>query len=41
VDEFAENGEWRLSGELFRLRDGVTHAEADAEMLSEQDFHGG
>jgi len=39
VDEFTENGEGSLVGEASGLGDGVADAEAEAVVLSEDDFH--
>jgi hypothetical protein len=39
MDQLSQNGEGSAGGELFRLGDGVTHAETGSEMFCEQYFH--
>ena len=39
VDEFTEDGERALRGELFRLCDGVADAEAEAVVFCEFNDH--
>jgi hypothetical protein len=39
VNEFAENGQGRLGGELFSLGNGIANAETGPEMLGDQYFH--